>query len=52
VPESGKRLRFSELVELLEVEAEEILRRRDDLEGIRIVDIDLTKRHVRHENQG
>jgi len=47
--ESGKRFRFGNLVEQLEAKAEEILQDRDDLEGIRIVGVDLIKRDTRHK---
>lgn len=42
--ESGKQFGFGNLLERLEAEAEAILRDRYDLEAIRIVGIDLTKR--------
>ena len=46
--ESGKRFSFGNLLEQLEAQAEAILRDRYDLEGIRIVGIDLTKRDTHH----
>jgi hypothetical protein len=49
--ESG-RLSFSKLLGRLEAEVEDILKNRGDLEGIRIVGIDLTKRDTRPSNRG
>jgi hypothetical protein len=46
--ESGKQFSFGNLLERLETKAEDILQNRYDLEGIRIVGIDLTKRDTRH----
>jgi hypothetical protein len=46
--ESGKQFSFCNLLERLETKAEDILQNRYDLEGIRIVGIDLTKRDTRH----
>ncbi len=48
--ESGKRFNFGNLLKQLEGRAEAIIRNRDDLQGIRIVGIDLTKRDTRHKN--
>jgi hypothetical protein len=48
--EAGKPCSFGNLLERLEAEAEAILRDRYDLEEIRIVGIDLTKRNMRHIN--
>jgi len=48
----GKLFPFSDLIEQLKVQAEVILRSRNDLEDIRIVGIDLTRRDVRHRKQG
>jgi hypothetical protein len=50
-PESGKLFPFSDLIEQLEAQAVAILRSRNDLEEIRIVAIDLTKRDLRREKQ-
>jgi len=47
---SGKQFNFGTLLEQLETQAEAILQNRYDLEGIRIVGIDLTKRDTRHIN--
>jgi hypothetical protein len=47
-PEAGKPCSFSNLLERLDAEAKAILRDRYDLEEIRIVGIDLTKRATRH----
>jgi hypothetical protein len=47
--ESGKRFHFDNLAEQLVAKTEEILQNRDDLEGIHVVGIDLTKRDTRHE---
>jgi hypothetical protein len=49
-PEFGK-LSFSKLVEQLEAKTEDILTDREDLERIRVVGIDLTKRDARSENR-
>jgi hypothetical protein len=46
--ESGKQFSFGSLLEQLEAQAEAILQNRNDLEGIRIVGIDLTKRDTHH----
>jgi hypothetical protein len=46
--ESGKQFSFCNLLKRLETRAEDILQNRYDLEGIRIVGIDLTKRDTRH----
>jgi hypothetical protein len=46
--ESGRQFSFGNLLERLEAEAEAILRDRYDLEGIRMVGIDLTKRDTRY----
>jgi hypothetical protein len=46
--ESGKQFSFGNLLERLEAQGEAILQDRYDLEGIRIVGIDLTKRDTRH----
>ena len=48
--ESGKQFSFGNLLERLEAQGEAILQSRYDLEGIRIVGIDLTKRDMRHIN--
>jgi hypothetical protein len=45
--ESGKQFSFGNLLERLEAQGEDILRNRNDLEEIRIVGIDLTKRDTR-----
>ena len=45
---ASKQFSFGNLLERLEAQAEVILRDRHDLEGIRIVGIDLTKRDTRH----
>jgi hypothetical protein len=45
---SSKQFSFGNLLERLEAQAELILRDHYDLEGIRIVGIDLTKRDTRH----
>jgi hypothetical protein len=48
--EIGK-LTFSELVERLDAEAQKILEGRRDLEDIKVIGIDLTRRDSRHEGR-
>jgi hypothetical protein len=45
-PETGKPLSFSQLIEQLQAEAQAILKERYDLEDVRVVGIDLTRRHA------
>jgi hypothetical protein len=47
-PDTGSILSFSQLAERLQVEARAILQERHDLEEIKVVGIDLTRRHTLH----
>jgi hypothetical protein len=46
-----RKLTFGELLEHLQAEAEEILESRKDLEGIKVIGIDLTRRDSRRESR-